>query len=186
MKKFELIIKNERIKQYRLLAIFIIVINLVFFIWLAISNPQLRISALVTAAIIITGFAIEYFTNKYSATATGAFFIILFYVESGYWQGAVIIALLALMYMISIRQLIVLVNSNHILYPSFPKKLIEWGELNNMILKDGLLTIDFKNNKIAQATIINGENDYDIDEKEFNEFCKMQLTSNNTVTQVDY
>lgn len=175
MKKFELVIKNEKVKQYKLLAMLIIVINLIFFIGLAVTNTGLRTSALVTAGIIIAGFVARYFTKKYFPTAAGVFFIILFYVESGYWQVAAGIGLLALMYMISIRQLIVLVNSDHILYPSFPKKEIDWSELNNMVLKDGLLTIDFKNNKIAQVMVINGKDDHDIDEKEFNEFCQMQL-----------
>lgn len=181
MKNYELIIKNEKARQYRLLATLIVLTNLVLFIWLAIANIELRVKGLITAALIIGGFVIQYFTRKYSARAAGAFFIVLFYFESGYWQAAIIMAALALLYMVAVRKLVVLVNTSHILYPSFPKKELEWSELNNLILKDGLLTIDLKNNKIAQAMVVNGVDDHDIDEKEFNEFCQIQLNSQHVI-----
>ena len=44
-----------------------------------------------------------------------------------------------------------------------------------MILKDDLLTIDFKNNKIIQQLIEKTE--HPVDEKEFNDFCSKQLQS---------
>jgi hypothetical protein len=44
-----------------------------------------------------------------------------------------------------------------------------------VVLKDRLLTIDLKNNKLFQQEVINGENDYDIDETEFNNFCNEQI-----------
>lgn len=43
----------------------------------------------------------------------------------------------------------------------------EWSEFNNIILKDSLLTLDFKNNKLLQLSIT--ENN--VDETSFNTFC---------------
>ncbi|HET9431236.1 MAG TPA: hypothetical protein VFO70_08665, partial [Chitinophagaceae bacterium] len=60
-----------------------------------------------------------------------------------------------------------------IVYTSFPVKNITWNQVNNVILKDGLLTLDQKNNRILQVEIRNS--DPDIDEKDFNEFCSRQL-----------
>lgn len=178
MKKFELILKNEKLRQYRLLALLIILVNVIFLIWLAVSNAELRMAAIVTTGVIAASFIIQRYLKRYAAPVAAIFFILLFYIEAGYWQAVGIIAALALLYMISVRPLIVFVDSSHIMYPSFPKKQIEWTDINNLVLKDDLLTIDFKNNKVAQAMVINGENDYVIDEKEFNEFCKMQLGVN--------
>lgn len=48
-------------------------------------------------------------------------------------------------------------------------KLHLWGEFNNIILKDNLLTLDFKDNNLWQLNIIDGENV--IDEGSFNNFC---------------
>ena len=49
------------------------------------------------------------------------------------------------------------------------KRTIEWKELNNVILKDGILTIDLKNNKVFQNEIMSPTSEMD-----FNEFCDAQ------------
>ncbi len=43
----------------------------------------------------------------------------------------------------------------------------QWSEFNNIILKDNLLTLDFKNNKLLQLSI----NESTVDEYSFNTFC---------------
>lgn len=55
------------------------------------------------------------------------------------------------------------------------KKSIQWNELENLILKQGVLTIDFKNNKLLQLDIDPSFNQ--ISEKEFNEFCESKLSN---------
>ena len=45
-----------------------------------------------------------------------------------------------------------------------------WSELQNVLIKDNLLTIDFKNNKLFQKEILNPVPKET--EKEFNDFCK--------------
>jgi hypothetical protein len=86
-----------------------------------------------------------------------------------YW-AAVIIFFLFLFQDISRRKLVILVYEDRLIYPSFPKRTIEWQEMNNAILKDGWLTIDLKNNKIFQNEIVSPTS-----EIEFNEFCDAQL-----------
>jgi len=54
-------------------------------------------------------------------------------------------------------------------------QLHPWSEFNNIILKDALLTLDFKNNKLLQLTI--SENDILIDENSFNTFCNGFISS---------
>jgi hypothetical protein len=175
MKTFELVLKNEKEKQYRILALFIIIVNVLFFTWLAITDRELRIKAILTSIIVIAGILVPYYLKRLSAIGISIVFIVLFYLEIGYWQVAIVIAILSLMYVISARQLVVFVSDEHITYPSFPKKEIVWNDLNNLILKDGLLSIDFKNNKLAQAIVLNDKNNADVDEKEFNEFCQIHL-----------
>jgi Ca2+/Na+ antiporter len=56
---------------------------------------------------------------------------------------------------------------------SLPKKSYPWGFLSNVVLKDRILTIDFKNNKLIQKET---ESDTTaVEEKEFNEFCMARL-----------
>ena len=60
-----------------------------------------------------------------------------------------------------------------IVFNSFPKKIVLWSTVNNVVLKDGLLTIDLKSNTLIQKQV------NDIVEKqveqEFNDFCLSQL-----------
>jgi hypothetical protein len=71
------------------------------------------------------------------------------------------------------KKLVVDVTDKRIVVPFVLQRTVDWDEVNNVILKDGLLTIDFKNNKLFQQLILNS--DEDINEKEFNEFCHQQL-----------
>jgi hypothetical protein len=66
-------------------------------------------------------------------------------------------------------------DNNEIVMNSFPQKRYVWSDLENVILKDGILTIDCKNNKIIQSEI-NETVSKEI-ENEFNSYCKKQLIS---------
>ena len=50
-----------------------------------------------------------------------------------------------------------------------------WSDFNNVVLKDGLLTLDFKNNRLLQKEIVDDEEEDDADEDEFNDYCLQQL-----------
>jgi hypothetical protein len=64
-------------------------------------------------------------------------------------------------------------NENHVVVNSFPKRTIPWAEVSNAIIKDGILTVDFRNNKLIQKEI---EDEVEPSvEKEFNAFCQQQL-----------
>lgn len=53
---------------------------------------------------------------------------------------------------------------------------VTWAELNNVILRDGLLTIDFNNNTLIQVDTDDEDNaDYEVTEDEFNAYCRTQL-----------
>ncbi len=56
---------------------------------------------------------------------------------------------------------------------SFPKKKFNWNSVANAMIKDNMLTVDLKNNKIIQKVIDDEVSSQT--EIEFNEFCKLQL-----------
>lgn len=69
-------------------------------------------------------------------------------------------------------------SEEHIVIKKLFKQTIHWDELSNAMIKDDLLTLDFKNNKLFQAETDDEDNDeYDTSEDEFNAFCKRQLMS---------
>ncbi len=66
---------------------------------------------------------------------------------------------------------------DHIVFKSVFSKKIRWEDLNNAMIKDGILTLDYKNNKIFQAETDDDEDeeDYIVSEEEFNAWCSHQL-----------
>ena len=53
----------------------------------------------------------------------------------------------------------------------------DWSVFNNVLLRDGLLTLDFKNNRLLQKEIADDDaEDDDVDEEEFNAYCRDRLT----------
>ena len=70
------------------------------------------------------------------------------------------------------EKLMVQVSAECVIIPSFFKRIVQWNELNNVILKDGIITIDYKNDRLFQAAI---KEDEAIDETKFNSFCRERL-----------
>jgi hypothetical protein len=52
---------------------------------------------------------------------------------------------------------------------SFPKKFTPWADLKNIVVRDNMLTLDYKNNNIFQREIAGDYTDEIL--TEFNEFC---------------
>jgi hypothetical protein len=51
----------------------------------------------------------------------------------------------------------------------------DWSAFNNVILKDGLLTLDFKTNRLLQKAVADDDDEDDAEEEEFNAFCRSRL-----------
>ncbi len=65
-------------------------------------------------------------------------------------------------------------DNEEIVFNSFPKKFYPWNTFRNIVLKDGLLTIDFMNNKLIQKELESVTTKKE--EEEFNEFCRARLS----------
>ena len=65
-------------------------------------------------------------------------------------------------------------HSNGIVLNSLFKKKIAWNALQSVILKDGLLTLDFRNNILIQKEVLE-DDEPDADETEFNDYCRSKL-----------
>jgi hypothetical protein len=183
MQKYEVVLKNEKNKLYDRLAIFIFILNgLAICRFLSVANYQ-KITEVIPGLIILILSLLSiviYIVNPMARKKKYIFFfpaagIILYWILIGYWWVGMIMLALFFIYNVSRRQLKITVIPDQISYPSFPKRIIQWNRLNNIVLKDGLITIDFKNNKLIQQQV--DESSSFINEKEFNDFCKEQLKS---------
>lgn len=63
--------------------------------------------------------------------------------------------------------------NSKIVFNTLIRKKYSWQEIDNVILKDGILTIDFKNNKLFQKEIDSGENE--AEEEEFNNWVRGRM-----------
>ena len=101
-----------------------------------------------------------------------------FFILAGSWIGlqsylfAAACVFVGILYHLALQKLLFIFTSEDIKKMNFPKAEYPWSIFSNVILKDNILTLDFKNNKLIQAEI---EDNLIINEKEFNEFATRQL-----------
>jgi hypothetical protein len=56
------------------------------------------------------------------------------------------------------------------------KKKFPWTSFQSIVLKDGLLTLDFKNNQLIQKEVLD-DDEPDAPEDEFNDYCRSKLVN---------
>lgn len=69
-------------------------------------------------------------------------------------------------------------SEQEISFNTLPRKVLHWNEIKNAVIKEGLITIDQKNNKLFQNEI-EGYVTADI-EREFNDFASRCINAANT------
>ncbi len=176
MQQFDIVLKNDKIKSYRHIALIVLLLNLAFFIYLLFFD-EYRYEA--ASAILLVSIYILmrlYFIKKYNQ---GNYLDqILFFVLAGCWLGlqnyfmATALAILGILYHLTLQKIQFVFTAEKVTRFTFPAKEYDWNLFNNVILKDNVLTLDFKNNKLIQAEI---ENQKGINEQQFNSFAQAQL-----------
>ncbi|MDZ4794651.1 MAG: hypothetical protein SGI83_10260 [Bacteroidota bacterium] len=182
MQQFEITLRNDKIKFYDRFAILIFGLNAVGIVGaLLYTTDDININGklfLQSLPVMLTAFPVLLLIQKkvsqyFIPFLVVSLVIVAYWIFIGYWWIALFASLLILLYVVAKKELIVNFISDRIVYPSFPPKRIEWSDLNNVVLKDRLLTIDFKNNKLIQEDI--DAKSYSLNEEEFNDFCRQQL-----------
>lgn len=176
MQQFELILKNEKLKSYYNIAWIFLILNFAIFIFLLFYDAY-HYAAL--AFIVALGLYLLLRWYLFSKNKISYFLDeFVFFIPAAGWFGMhnYIIALgcllMGFLYKLSLQKLKFVFTREKIMKMNFPKKGLEWNEFKNVILKDKILTLDFKDNRLLQAEI---ENSQDINEKEFNSFTQLQL-----------
>ena len=179
---YSLILKNEKTKNYRNISLLLVLFNLLGFVFLFVnkeagnqSNLFLLCSVFLIATYIFLAVLKRIFKNPFPDTWHRLlfFYCSIVWLYDGFWWLSIALLIINLLDILANRILEVKISDEKIILPSIPKKEINWNELNNLLVKDGLLTIDFKNNKLFQQLLQSS----DLDEKEFNEFCKRHLNN---------
>src|SRR5690242_2823431 len=174
--QFEITLKNEKIKSYRTIALIVLMLNVAVFLLMLFYDSYRYQAAL---AILLTGIYLGirfYFLEKYHQ---GNFpDQALLFILAGCWVGlqnyymVAAMVITGILYHLALQKITILFTPEKVITPGFPQKQYLWNVFNNVIIKDQLLTLDFKNNHLFQAVIKEPEN---LNEKEFNLFAQAQL-----------
>jgi hypothetical protein len=97
------------------------------------------------------------------------------------WFGAFFVVFGVLEYQAK-RPLEIGFNDDRIVINNIVRRWYDWSAFNNVILKDGLLTLDFKSNRLLQKEIADDDEEDDADEEEFNSFCRGRLLASTQVS----
>ncbi|MBC7534980.1 MAG: hypothetical protein H7258_04735 [Ferruginibacter sp.] len=179
MEQYNIILSNERAATHRYVTLLIIVINLLLsgFIFFTTSDHRVRNlsfgAMLVCSFALVTLFITRKSNKKYTLPVMSSFLILaILWLLVGKYILALSISCFAVIGFYTVRKLTVTFSEEGILYPSFPKKLLLWKDISNVLLKDDMLTIDFKNNMLIQALI---SKESPVSESDFNLFCKKYI-----------
>ncbi|MET0635068.1 MAG: hypothetical protein ABWZ25_03505 [Chitinophagaceae bacterium] len=180
MVTYRLILKNEKRKFYKSFSVFILVMNalaICLFLYYLPQTTAQQVTGIIAAVLAISVIVYREKMVGRRHTDTGIYEVMValavYWAFIGYWWVAAGVIALAILYRIANRAPEVKITDHHIIYPSFPGRTIQWDTLNNVVLKDGLLTIDFRDNKLIQqlldpSAIVSNEH-------EINEFCRERL-----------
>lgn len=177
MQHFEITLKNDKIKFYKFIALLLVLLNVAVFIFLLTAHVHFYEAA---AALLLSGLYLIYLLYVAKKNKS-PFFIntIIFFILAGSWVAlqnylvAFGCVTLGILYHLSLQKLQFVFNGNFVKKMNFPQKGYSWEMFANVMLKDNILTIDLKNNKLIQLEI-----EGNIDETLFNEFAHQQLVEN--------
>ncbi|HXB09514.1 MAG TPA: hypothetical protein VNW04_20450 [Puia sp.] len=92
------------------------------------------------------------------------------------WVGILFLLLVFLEYQTR-RPLEIGFDYDRVVINTLIRQQFDWRAFNNVILKDGLLTLDFKSNRLIQREVADDDEGDDADEEEFNAWCRTRLAA---------
>ena len=182
MNSYSIYIPNDKATAYKWVTFIMLFINLLGFGFIflntaANSQKNLSIIGMSINNIALVIFLLQFYSKKdfLKIYRVEIIFIInaLLWLIIGKYLLAILLIAFAVFCFYSNKKSVINFSPEGIRYPSFPSKLFLWADTEQVMLKDDILTIDLKNNKLLQFAL-DRQNTVAIDEAAFNEFCKVQ------------
>lgn len=181
MQAINFFVKNEKVKSYRLIAGMFLLANLAAFGFL--SFYEIYQTTTIAALLVIFVFTfVRWFLYKKKLIKSwiDQWMYILPAICWAFLQFFIPVLICLIMgglFISSYKKLHFKVDEMGIQKMNMPRKLFEWKVFSNVILKDNLLTMDFKNNHLIQVEI---EPVLNLEETKFNTMVaeKIQAASN--------
>jgi hypothetical protein len=171
-------LKRENARRTDLASFFLLLFSILAFILVQIRSFQFSFFLSIASIVLLAGIFINisasrkgkemYFRNWLLAAG-------LFWIGMPFFQWMILVFIFfALMEGQAKYPLEIGFSADRIVMNTLIKKKISWNELESVILKDGLLTFNFKNQRILQKEVLD-DNESEADEEEFNEYCGERL-----------
>lgn len=175
--KFEFTLQNTNANQIKILATILLAVNSLLILFMAINLANAQLAFIPTVIGITVAIINIFFKNKYHSLQqiTVVIIGITWFFLSYLWIGILIIFLDFFATKTS-KNYTIQFNKEKILLNKVYTSTFNWQQLQNVVLKDGLLTLDFANNKLLQVNIVNEINN--VEQSNFNDFCNQQLFNN--------
>jgi cellulose synthase/poly-beta-1,6-N-acetylglucosamine synthase-like glycosyltransferase len=186
--QFSFTLKDNNLKGYNQFTWFLFFLHIIVASVFALNTNDSKTSV---SIYVLLGFyallSIVYFFYRTHKKAFETFSLILALLYANFWfqhvgiiAALIFIAVYLVVTIVKGKRTTVLFSDEEIqLTRVFKTVVFPWSEMENVILKDNLLTIDFKTNKIIQVEIV--ESARAVDEAEFNRFCTEQLSSGDLI-----
>lgn len=182
MSLYSIKIPNDKAKTYKIVTYVTGLMNLFFFGYLMVFMVENGKQPLFLIGFFLSVTSLLFYFLQKKGKRLGGFRIEIYFIVCGLiWCMAgryglgLLLELFAIMGFVNNKELRIDFSRNGIRYPSFPVKKIEWKEVDFVILKDEILTIELKKNQLFQFTL-ESEVASKIDADAFNAFCVSQVT----------
>ncbi len=167
---------NPHKKSIRLLANCILLLNGLILLYFNYHQHQSNYFYL-RIFLIIFLVVIDMFTKRkdWLYHTFGVMLVFVAWLYFGYWWIGIIMIALSVFAELAVADKRICFEKDTIYTTTIFGKTYTWFKFQNIVLKDGLLTLDFKNNKIIQTTI---DKEVNLQEEEnFNLYCKQKINS---------
>jgi len=171
-------LKNRQTQYIDLIGLLLGVISVLFFVREIVISSQVPVAYLVGAvavAAVLIWNVVQSSRKKKVYYSRALLIAALVWMKMPFFQWLTFVFIILALLEYQVKYALEIGFSDHeIVINSLFKKRYQWSQFDNIVLKDGLLTLDFTNNRVLQREVEDEEDD-DADEDEFNEYCRKQL-----------
>jgi hypothetical protein len=178
--QYVVVLKNQHTRYINILGFLLGILSIIFFVKELLEPGQTGFVYLIGVLFIAGVLAWNVYQSVYKGKkvyySRALLIAALVWMKMPYYQWVSFVFIILALLEYQAKYAIEIGFSDHeIKFNTLLKKRYRWTDFTNIILKDGMLTLDFANNKILQREIEDDDDDDDADEKEFNEYCRSQL-----------
>lgn len=179
---YEINLPDQRTRFYPMVTFFMLLINTFMFGYLLsrasddVKGYSLIKIGFILGLVSLVFFAVQRYRKILLSYKPEIAFIIMaltWFFLGAFWQGLLML-LVAVMGLISSRKQVLLISQEGIQLPGLRAKKIAWADVSNIVIKDAILTIDLKDNRLIQL-LLDANDRSRINEEAFNAFCRSKL-----------